>query len=49
MCVLLGFALWALLFGPLFLLWWWPERQERHALARREDLERAARRGEVRR
>lgn len=29
-CVLLGFAVWALLFGPLFLLWWLPERPDRH-------------------
>lgn len=29
-CVLLGFAVRALLFGPLFLMWWLPERLDRH-------------------
>ena len=29
-CVLLGFALWALLFGPLFLMWWLTERPDHH-------------------
>lgn len=35
MCVLLGFTLWALLFGPLLVVWWWPDLRERAALARR--------------
>lgn len=35
-CVLLGFALWALLFGPLFLGWWWSERRDRRSVVRRE-------------
>lgn len=33
--LLLGLLAWAVIFVPMFLLWWWPERRQRQTLEMR--------------